>query len=137
MAWTVTEALHESRMVRGLEHINVIKVSMTGDGNASDYDLGSASSPVDKDYWQGSTLYLVKIVPGTGADAPSGTFDLDIEDENDDHLLDTDANANDENTFISGSDTLGLFAPITRTCSIVCADVGSANTLDVYLYFWK
>ena len=137
--WSVTEALHESRTVRSLEHINVIKVSLTAgnDTSVSDYDLGSASAPVDKDYWQGSTLYMMKVVPGTAGATPSGTFDIDIEDENDDHLLDTDANANDSNTLIAGSDTLGLFPPVTRTCSVVCADIGDENSVDVYLYFWK
>lgn len=137
MAWTVTESMHESRMIRNLEHLNVIKLVMTGDGSASDYDLGSAASPVRDEYWKGSTLYLLKIVPGTGGDTPSGTFDLDLEDENDDHLLDTDANANDSNTFHPGSSTLGVFAPILGTCSIVCADIGSGNKVTLYLYFWK
>jgi len=137
MAWTVTETLHDSRMVRGGEHINVIKLVMTGDGNASDYDLGSASSPVDKDLWQGSTLYLVKVVPATGDDAPTGTFDIDLEDDNDDHILDTDANANDANAFHIGSNTLGIFPPIMTTLSVVCADIGDGNKITLYLYFWK
>lgn len=137
--WSVTEELHESRMIRGNEHINVIKVGLTAgdDASVSDYDLGSAATSVDKDYWQGSTLYMVKLVPGTGGAAPSGTFDLDIEDENDDHMLDTDSNTNTANSFILGSETLGIFPPMTRTCSVVCADIGDANTVDVYLYFWK
>lgn len=137
MAWTVTETLEDSRMVRNGEHINVIKLVMTGDGSASDYDLGSASSPANKDYWQGSTLYLIKTVPGTGDDQPSGAFDLDLEDADDDHLLDTDANANDSNTFTIGSATLGIFPPIMTTLSVVCADIGSGNKITLYLYFWK
>ena len=137
--WSVAETLHESRTVRNLEHINVVKLVLTAgdDASASDYDLGSASSPINKDYWQGSTLYLMKVVPGVTTETPTGTFDIDIEDENDDHLLDTDANANDSNTFISGSDTLGLFPPILKTCSVVMADIGDANTVTLYLYFWK
>ena len=133
--WSVAETLHESRGVRNLEQINVIKLVLTAgdDASVSDYDL----SDTYKDYWQGSTLYLVKTVPGTGGAQPSGTFDLDIEDENDDHLLDTDANANDANGFLVGSATLGIFPPILGTCSISMADIGDANTVTLYLYFWK
>jgi len=133
MAWTVVETLHDSKQVRDLTHINCIKLVMTGDGNASNHDLGATL----KDYWQGSVLYGIKIVPGTGGDAPTGTFDLDIEDDTDFHILDTDANPNNATTYVIGSDTIGAMPPVLTTLSVVCADIGAANIVTVYLYFWK
>jgi hypothetical protein len=133
MAWTVVETLHDSKLVRNNEHINCIKLVMTGDGGASDYDLSSTL----KDYWQGSVLYLVKIVPGTGDDVPGGTFNLDIEDDTNAHILDTDTNPADATTFKAGSTTISVAPPVMTTLSVVCADIGTGNKITVYLYFWK
>jgi hypothetical protein len=114
-----------------------VKLECTSDASGTDYDLVCAMIP-------GSWLYLVKIIPGTGADAPAAAFDLDIEDENDIHMLDTNSNSEAPTggaTYHSGASDMGVFPPIgTHTgmkVSVVCATLGDGNKADIYLYFTK
>ena len=138
MAWTFAETLHDSKLVRNGEHINCIKVAATSDGNAGTYSLGStATAALLKPYWQGSVLYLVKIVPSAAPDAPTGTFDLDVEDDTSAHILDTDANSLSLTTFKAGSTTISVAPPIMTTCTLVFATLGNTKKAAVYLYFWK
>jgi len=128
MAWTITEAVDAWKMKsQAGDELIEVKLSCISDANASDYDILQDL--------KGTSLYLVKIVPGAGGDAPAGTFDLDIEDETDAHILDTDANSNSATTFHSGLATLGLYPPIKNKVSLVCATLGDANTATIYLYF--
>lgn len=136
MAWTIVETVDQEHYVNGKPNMLRVKLACTSDGSASDHDVGSVNKNVYNAIC-GSYLYLIKVVPGTGDDAPSGTFDLDIEDDNDDHLVDSDANASDANTFISGAQTIGLFPMILDKCSVVCATLGNGNKADIYLYFNK
>jgi hypothetical protein len=89
------------------------------------------------DMIKGSWLYLIKTVPGTGGDVPTGVFDLDVEDDNNDHLLDTDANSNVANGFVAGNTTLNVFPPIMDEITVVIGTLGDTNTADIYLYFSK
>lgn len=109
-----------------------ISVTLTAgdDASASDYDITTYLNEI-----KGMFLYQMKVVPGTGGAAPTGTFDLDIEDEDDSHILDTDANVNNANTLHEGSDTLDRDPMIGDACSIVCADIGDLNTVTVRLLF--
>jgi hypothetical protein len=109
-----------------------VSVTLTAgdDASVSDYDITTYLSEI-----KGLFLYQMKVVPGTGGAQPTGTFDLDIEDEDDSHILDTDANANDANTLHEGSDTLDRDPIIGDACSIRCADIGDANTVTVRLLF--
>jgi hypothetical protein len=136
MAWTITETIEKEQYTGGVLTMFRVKLACISDANASDHDVGS----IDKNILNainGSYLYLIKIVPGTGGDAPSGAFDLDIEDSENDHLVDSDANTEAANSFVSGSASLGVFPPIMGTCSLVCATLGAANTADIYLYFTR
>jgi hypothetical protein len=103
---------------------------MTGDGNASNYVISDFLYEI-----KGKFLYLMKTVPAAGGDAPSGTFDLDLEDEDDSHILDTDANASDAVAWHEGSATLGRDPMIEDHLSVVAADIGSANIITVKLFF--
>lgn len=138
MAWTITETARAHRMKYGnWDTVIEVKLACTSDGSASDYDIVSTMI-------KGSWLYLVKIVPGTGADAPAAAFDLDIEDENDHHILDTDSNSEAPTggaVYHSGSAHMGVY-PVVGThsgvkVSLVCATLGDGNKADVYLYFTK
>jgi hypothetical protein len=60
-----------------------------------------------------------------------------VEDENNDHILDTDANSNTANTFTIGSDTLGVYPAIFDGLTVVIATLGNTKKTDVYLYFLK
>lgn len=136
MAWTITETLHKEQHNMGKLKMFVVKLACVSDANASDFDLGSVNKNI-RNAIQGAYLYLIKIVPGTGGDAPSGAFDLDIEDEANDHILDSDSNVHTANSFISGATTLAVFPPIVDYCSLVCATLGDGNKADFYLYFTK
>ena len=138
MAWTFAETLHDSKLVRNGEHINCIKVSAKSDSSGGTYSLGStATAALLKPYWQGSVLHLVKVVPSAAPDAPTGTFDIDVEDDTSGHILDTDANSASATTYKAGTTTISAAPPIMTTCTIVIADIGDTNKVDVYLYFWK
>lgn len=139
MAWTITETHQIKKMIsQAGDEVLEVKLACTSDGSASDYDLTDAEV---LSFINGSFFYLLKIVPGTGGDAPSGTFDLDIEDENDNHILDTDSNPVAPTggcTYHPGSNTMGVYPPImSSTISLVCATLGDGNTADIYLYFTK
>jgi len=139
MAWTITETPSQwfTQTTQGDRMIK-IKLACTSDAGASDYDVTNIAR------LRGSLLYLVKIVPGTGGDAPAGAFDLDIEDENNHHILDTDANPAAPTggaTYHAGSNTMGVYPPIEDSASakvsLVCATLGDGNKADIYLYFVK
>jgi hypothetical protein len=136
MAWTITETLDKEQYDGGKLKMFRVKLACTSDANASDHDVGSVNKNIGN-VLNCSYLYMVKLVPGTGGDAPGGAFDLDIEDDNNDHILDSDANIHTANSFLPGSQTLGVFPMILDKCSIVCATLGNGNKADFYLYFSK
>lgn len=125
MAWTVTESCKE------FNNGNlVLTLSMTSDANASSYDIVTYLDRI-----KGKFLYLMKTVPAGGDDAPSGAFDLDLEDEDASHILDTDANAADAAAWHEGSATLGRDPMIEDFLKVVCATLGNGNIATVKLYF--
>jgi hypothetical protein len=141
MAWTITPTIDKVAMVNhqlGDEIIRV-KLECESDSGDSDFDLMAAAlgNGTFADVLRGSWLYLVKFVPGTASDVPDAAFDLDIEDDNDDHLLDTDDNTHTANSFVIGADTLGVSPPIIDACSVVIGTLGDGNLADIYLYFLK
>ena len=109
-----------------------VSVTLTSgdDASASDYDIDTYARKI-----KGMFLYEMRLIPGTGGEAPTGTYDLDIEDEDDTHILDTDANSASANATHEGSDTLNRDPMILDTVSIVCADLGDLNTVKVRLFF--
>jgi hypothetical protein len=130
MAWTITETSNVYKMKHQQgDELLVVKLACTSDAGASDHDLTTDV--------KGSWLYLVRIVPGTAADVPDAVFDLDIEDETNSHILDTDANPVAGTTFHIGSATVGVFPPVISTCSLVCATLGDGKKADFYLYFTR
>jgi hypothetical protein len=146
MSWTITPTIHKIKAIKHQvlgDMMVVVKLACTSDASAGSITMKStANSATDTyrhimDMIEGSWLYMIKTVPAGGGDAPAGTFDLDVEDDNNDHLLDTDANANDANTFTAGSNTLGVFPPIMDQITVVIATLGNTKKADVYLYFSK
>ena len=125
MAWTVAESYREYNNGN-----RTITLSLVSDANAGTYSIADYLSKI-----KGMFLYLVKCTPGTGGDAPTGTYDLDLEDAGSSHILDTDANANNAVAFHEGSATLGRDPMILDVLTVVCATLGNANTATVCLYF--
>ena len=138
MAWTIVESARVSRIKHGsFEAMVKVRLTCTSDAGASDYDI---VSPMIK----GSYLYAVKIMPGAGADAPAAPFDMDIEDEGNFHILDTDANPTAPTggaTYHTGSASMGVFPPIEdfpeTKVSVVCATLGTGNKVVIDLFFAK
>ena len=125
MAWTIAETF------RHYDNGNkLISLACISDANASAYSIDTYLEEI-----KGMFLYLVKTVPGTGDDAPTGTFDLDLEDADASHILDTDANANNAVAFHEGSATLGRDPMILDALGVVCATLGNLNTARIDLYF--
>jgi hypothetical protein len=138
MAWTVTETIRAwSTNLYGGEEMIEVKLACASDASGTDTDLSSTAMALIK----GSYLYLMKVVPGTGDAAPTAAWDIDIEDENNHHILDTDSNSNSAVTFHAGSNTVGVYPPIGdfngAKVSVVSATLGNENTADIYLYFVK
>jgi hypothetical protein len=136
MAWTITQTVDERVGIKTAmgERLIIVKLACVSDASAS--GTVDIEASVFREI-RGSWLYLVKFEPGTGDDAPTGTFDFDVEDKNNVHILDTDANTNTANSFVSGSDTLGVFPPVVHDLSVVIGTLGNANTADIYMYFTK
>lgn len=107
-----------------------VEVSCTSDASASDYTISTYASKI-----RGMFLYELKVIPGTGDDEPSATFDVDLEDDEDDHILDTNDNAVDANTFHAGNATLDFYPMVTGTLSIVSETLGNGNTAVYRLMF--
>ncbi len=136
-AWTITATVDKEGRIKDhhmqYEYVYRIKLACTSDASGTDYVMPSNIMGKIRNSW----LYMIKTVPGTGGDAPTAAFDLDIEDDNDDHLLDTDANPNGSNKFTPGHATLGIFPIVFDHLSVVIATLGNANTATIYLYFAK
>jgi hypothetical protein len=90
MAWTITETVdaYKTKTQAGDELIEV-KLECISDASGTDTELTAETIRQIKGSW----LYQMKVVPGTGDDAPTAAFDIDIEDEADFHILDTDSNS--------------------------------------------
>jgi hypothetical protein len=130
MAWTITETVKHKKMIsQAGDELIIVKLACISDANACDYPITSDIA--------GSWLYLVKIVPSAAPNAPTGVFDLDIEDDTDAHILDTDGNSVSATAWHIGSSTVGVFPPIFDTCSVVCATLGDTKRADIYLYFTR
>ena len=142
MALAITQTLDDRCSMKTAtgDNLVVIKLACVSDGTGSGtYDVGSVEQPNGQDYMQlvrGSWLYMVKLVPGTcGA-----SFDFDVLDENGDAFINTTGNSNTATSWITGSETIGLFPPVIHYLGIVVdgADaLTNTNTLDVYMYFTK
>jgi len=146
MAWTITVTHDESVRMKhflGGDRMEVVKFACTSDATGGTITLKHRDADPANDYVhimdviRGSWLYLFKYVPAAGGSAPAGTADIDVEDKNNDHILDTDANANDATTFVVGSDTLGVYPPIMNEITVVFATLGDTKKADLYLYFLK
>ena len=90
MAWTITETVksYPTNIHKAEEVVDVV-LECISDANATDYDVTAATMQKIR----GGYLYEMKVSPGSGADAPSAAFDIDIEDSDDAHILDTDSNS--------------------------------------------
>lgn len=133
MAWTIVESIDRRKNINLLGGTEVLRVKLvcTADAAGVDYDLTSASV-------KGSYLYMVKTVPGTAGDAPSGVYQVQIQDDEDTPLLTLAGLSTTATEINAGSVTIGVFPPILEKCSFVVNDqVGDGNKITVYLYFTK
>lgn len=132
MAWTIVETIDRNANTKlfGGEEIFRVKLACTADANATDYDLTTDL--------KGAFLYMVKTVPGAGGDAPSGVYQIELEDAEDTPLLTLAGLSTSATEINSGADTIALFPPIFEKLSLVVNDqVGNGNKITVYLYFTK
>jgi hypothetical protein len=146
MAWTITPTIHRIETIKHQiygDRLIIVKLACISDASGGTITMKATSRDKTDTYREimdmikGSWLYLIKTVPGTGGDVPTGVFDLDVEDDNNDHLLDTDANSNVANGFVKGNNTLNVFPPIMDEITVVIGTLGDTNTADIYLYFSK
>ena len=128
MAWTIVETVEVWKGSGPNEEMIEVKLACTSDATGTDYDIVT-------DLIKGACLYMVKIVPGTSGDAPGAAFNLDVEDETDAHILDTDSNSTSATTFHAGANTIGAFPVIKGKCSVVIATLATGKKADVYLQF--
>jgi hypothetical protein len=139
MAWTITATIDEVYKVRHQmgDELVVVKLACESDASGTDTQLDSVMADMDWDSILGGWLYEMVVNPGTGDDEPSATFDIDIEDGIDRHILDTDDNAVSGASSHGGSDTLGYFPVIEKDTAFVSETLGNGKTCDVYLKILK
>jgi len=121
----------------------IVKFACTdtdGDTGASVTMKSTANSATDTyrhimDIINGSWLYLMEVVPTSGNE-PAAAFDVDIENKRNSHILDTTP-IHTATSFISGSDTLGVFPPVMDQLTVNIGALGAGNQCDIYLYFSK
>lgn len=146
--YTITPTIDEVRRIKhvlGGDTMYVLKFAIASGNDAATPTVTLKSTKADPgnsyneimDQLAGTWLYLMETVPGSGAAAPTAAFDFDVENKRNSHILDTDSNSNSAVGFVAGSNTLGVYPPIMEELTVVCADLGDANTADVYLYFLK
>lgn len=133
-AWTITETVfYEHRtpgvVSRDFDRI-VIKLACTSDAGATDYQITTTRVV-------GMFLLLVETDPGDGADAPSGTYTLDVEDNLNFHVLDLDARSTTDIQASAADTTLGVLPCMYYLPSVVMSTLGDGNKTDVYLTFVK
>lgn len=146
MAWTFSVSFYKDVKMKnslGGDQMIVLKVACVSDASGGSLTMKSTDLDPGNEYNEymdrikGSWLYMIKTVPNLGATQPAGTFDVDVEDQMADHLLDTDANPNDANKISVGSGTLGIYPAILDYVGLVVATLGNTKTADIYLYFLK
>jgi len=146
--FSVTATMDEVRRIKHVfagDYMYVLKLAFTSGDDAATPTITLKSTKADPansynelmDQITGSWLYLMKTVPGSGGAAPTAAFDVDVEDKLNHHILDTDSNSETAAGFVIGSATLGVYPPIMEEITVVLADLGDANTADIYLYFLK
>lgn len=126
-AWTVTETSHPIK-VRGSEAL-IITLACISDASGKDYELTTSVI--------GFYLYDVRTVPGSGGDAPTAAYDLDVEDELNFHLMDIDSLSTTATQLTKGSNTVGIFPHMSSQPSVVLGTLGNLNTNTIYLRFVK
>ena len=81
---------------------------------------------------------MVKTVPGSGGDAPSGVYQIELEDDEDTPLLTLTGLSTSATEVNPGSASIGVFPMVLDKFSLVVNDqVGNANVITVYLYFTR
>lgn len=103
----------------------------TGDTGEQTYTITNYADSIEG-WW----LYTIEIVPGTGAAAPTGTFDLDVQNENGFHLVDSNANSNTATTWIVANVTLGQYPRMRGPITLAFADFGGDDdAVTTHLHF--
>lgn len=134
MAWTITETINAYKVHHRMgEEMIEVKLACTSDANGTDTALSAETMR----QIMGGFLYEMKVVPGSGDEAPSAVFDIDIEDADNGHILDTDSNSVSLITYYDGAQTIGHYPLIKSTISFVSETLGNANTCTVYLQISK
>ena len=136
MSWSTKAIVHRKYNISSRQSAKmfVIKIECESDGSGIDELLEDI---LGSELWQmvrGRWLYSAIIVPGTGGDAPSGTFNFDIQNAFDMSKISVTGHAVDENTENTGSDEFGRFAVIEDGDTLTIATLGDGNKLDLYLY---
>lgn len=120
----------------------VLSVLVTSDGSACTVTLGNDTNYYIDDF-KGALIYALEVVPGTASVAPDAAFDIDLENANAFHLLDTNSNSNTATTWNLGDATLGDYPPVrcaSSNCSgdlvLEMGDMGTAgDQATIHIHF--
>ena len=151
MAWTITPTIDSKGMIQHPltgDTAIVLKLACTADGaGAGSITLRSDIAGGTKgttgtnsdimDQIANSVLYMIITDPGAGAAEPTSTFTITVSDKNSIAICTTDANAVDADAITQGAQSAGVLPPVFEEITVAVGAIGDANTVDVYLYFWK
>ena len=127
--WTITESRRTYKH-QGSK-TTIITLACISDGSAGAYDITTYMNDI-----KGLYFYSMAVTPGSGGVAPDNTFDIDVEDADDFHILDTNANSNTAKTWHLGLATLGQYPMVKDLISLVIADIGTAaDEITIELFF--
>lgn len=128
-AWTITETIDADVQTKQSD-IVVIKLRCTSDTSSTDYKL------LNQTAIRGYYYYGMRTDPD-GTAAPTGTYDVDVEDELNFHIHDTDAHSTTAVEFTRASSTINAYWPVFSDISVVIATLGDTKITDIYLIFVK
>ena len=132
MAWTVVETVEEEKWGPEGKLFVLLKIACTADAGAKTYVIENFAKI------SGMFLYAVVTVPGSGADAPSAAYTLDIEDQNAFHLMDLDSVSTSATAWNLGTVTLTQYPVLWGRPQLVFnTAIGTGNKTTVYLFCVK
>jgi hypothetical protein len=129
-AWDVSVSLYANA-----EGKSVFKVELTGDGNALSQNIGPLlNAALSAKVTSGRWVYRFKTIPGTGGDAPSGTYTVTLTDRFGDTatLPDRSTSATEKGKISSYTDS-GGYLVMYGYLLLTCTDIGNENTTAIYL----
>lgn len=139
-ASTVVETIDYHQRIQDQEVV-VLKYVITADaaaGTVSDITVASWTvddlSPSKQVNLLNFYVYGLETVPGSGGDQPNA-YTVDLKNAVGRSVLDIAARSQTAVEWVKGSETDGVFPPVTADMTLAIGDLGNSNKTTVYIYY--